>query len=435
MSRAMKESGIPWIGEIPSHWETCLIKQIMRNKSIKGFPDEQVLSLYREHGIVPKDSRDDNHNVTSEDTSGYKLVDVGDFVVNKMKAWQGSMAVSDYRGIISPAYYVCNFISSPQKKYIHYLLRNETYKAEYSRLSTGLRVGQWDLNIDDFLHIPIVLPPIHEQQAISDYLDEKCSEIDELITLQDKIIEELKSYKQSVITEAVTKGLNPDAPMKDSGIEWIGDIPNEWKICRIKDVLDRSKEGIKIGPFGSALTNKIEGEGDYKIFGQWNIVDKDFSVGKNYISQKTFESLASYRVVSGDILVSLMGTVGKCAVIPDDIQEGIMDSHVIKVRLNERCDNSYFEYIYDKDCSSFVYEQIRKMKKGSIMDGLNSSIVKNLVILLPPTEEQQAIADYLDKKCAEIDSLIALKQSKIEQLKEYKKSLIYEYVTGKKEVV
>ena len=133
MSREMKNSGIPWIGEIPAGWQVCFIKQVMRNKSIKGFPDEQVLSLYREHGVVPTDSRDDNHNVTSEDTSGYKLVDIGDFVINKMKAWQGSMAVSDYRGIISPAYYICYFTNEDiNKRYIHYLLRNESYKDEYS---------------------------------------------------------------------------------------------------------------------------------------------------------------------------------------------------------------------------------------------------------------------------------------------------------------
>lgn len=434
MSREMKNSGIPWIGEIPSHWNTCSVKQIMRNKSVRGYPDEQVLSLYRDYGVVPKDSRDDNHNVTSEDTSAYKLVDFGDFVINKMKAWQGSMAVSGYRGIISPAYYICRFTTPVYKKYIHYLLRNETYKTEYMRLSTGMRVGQWDLNIDDFLHIPMVLPPIEEQQAIADFLDKKCSEIDGLISLQEKIIEELKAYKQSVITETVCKGLNPDVPMKDSGIEWIGQIPKGWTVCRIKNILVEGKDGIKIGPFGSALTNKTDGDGEYKVYGQWNIVDKDFSAGKNFISSQTFRELLSYQIVTGDILISLMGTVGKCTVIPDGIQDGIMDSHVIKIRLNNRIGSSFFEYIYDKDNSTFVYTQIQKEKKGSIMDGLNSSIVKNLFILLPPIEEQQAISDYLDKKCTEIDTLISLKQSKIEALKEYKKSIIYEYITGKKEV-
>jgi len=201
----MKDSGIPWIGEIPEGWKVCFIKQIMRNKSIKGYPCETVLSLYRDYGVVPKDSRSDNHNVTSEDTSSYKFVEVGDFVINKMKAWQGSMAVSNYQGIISPAYYICRFTTdSVDREYVHYLLRNETYKVEYMRLSSGLRIGQWDLNIDDFLRVKMVLPSLAEQQAIADYLDRKCGEIDELITIKQQKIESLKEYKKSVIYEYVT---------------------------------------------------------------------------------------------------------------------------------------------------------------------------------------------------------------------------------------
>ena len=130
-NRKMKDSGIPWIGSIPDDWEVCFTKQLMRNKGVKGFPNEQVLSLYREYGVVPKDSRDDNHNVTSEDTASYKLVEVGDFIINKMKAWQGSMGISAYRGIISPAYYICRFTNDKvHRRYIHYLLRTETYKRE-----------------------------------------------------------------------------------------------------------------------------------------------------------------------------------------------------------------------------------------------------------------------------------------------------------------
>ncbi len=240
--RAMKDSGISWIGSIPENWEVLPIKAIMRNKSIRGHANEIVLSLYRDWGVVPKDSRDDNHNVTSEDTSIYKFVEKGDFVINKMKAWQGSMAVSDYQGIISPAYYICSFTETVERRYIHHLLRNETYKAEWKRLSTGMRVGQWDLNIETFLRVKMPLPPLSEQQRIADFLDTKCGEIDEMITLQEKTVEELKAYKQSVITEAVTKGLNPDAPMKDSGIPWIGKIPEGWnrdKVVRLFDVIGK----------------------------------------------------------------------------------------------------------------------------------------------------------------------------------------------------
>lgn len=204
--RPMKDSGIEWIGEIPEEWEVSIIKRYLKWKSQKGKPNERVLSLYRDIGVIPKDSRDDNHNVTSLDTSGYKVVDIGDLVINKMKAWQGSMAVSEYCGIISPAYHICEFMDNNiNKKYIHYLLRNQSYLPEYTRLSTGMRIGQWDLGFDDFKNIPIIIPnSIDEQQKIVEYLDQKCAEIDTLIEKKEQLVNELESYKKSLIYEYVT---------------------------------------------------------------------------------------------------------------------------------------------------------------------------------------------------------------------------------------
>ena len=203
--REMKDSGIVWVGEIPAEWEVSQVKYSLRWKSERGKPQEEVLSLYRDYGIVPKDSRDDNHNVTSLDTSGYKVVDIGDFVINKMKAWQGSMAVSEYRGIISPAYHVCEFTNDKiNRKYFHYLMRNKSYIPEYTRLSTGMRVGQWDLGFNDFKNIPFLLPPRGEQQEIVNYLDRKCSAIDELITKKEQYLSEIENYKKSLIYEYVT---------------------------------------------------------------------------------------------------------------------------------------------------------------------------------------------------------------------------------------
>lgn len=204
-NRPMKDSGIEWIGEIPEDWKVATLKHYITWKSEKGCPDETVLSLYRDYGVIPKDSRDDNHNVTSLDTSGYKVVDVGDFVINKMKAWQGSMAISKYRGIISPAYHICKVNSTNiDLMYFHYLLRNKSYLPEYTRLSTGMRVGQWDLGFDDFKNIPFIIPPMNEQIEIVVYLESKCSEIDTLITKKEQLIEELETYKKSLIYEYVT---------------------------------------------------------------------------------------------------------------------------------------------------------------------------------------------------------------------------------------
>lgn len=204
-NRPMKDSGIEWIGEIPADWDVSLLKYSLKWKSEKGKPEATVLSLYRDYGVIPKDSRDDNHNVTSLDTSNYKVVSVGDFVINKMKAWQGSMAVSEFEGIVSPAYHVCE-ITNPNifKKYLHYLLRNHLYLPEYARLSTGMRIGQWDLGYDDFKNIPYILPSYEEQQEIVDFIENGCDKFDELIATKTSLLSELESYKKSLIYEYVT---------------------------------------------------------------------------------------------------------------------------------------------------------------------------------------------------------------------------------------
>ena len=426
--RKMKDSGIPWIGEIPEGWNVIKAKQVMRNKSIKGYPHEEVLSLYREYGIVPKNSRDDNHNVTSEDTSSYKLVEVGDLVINKMKAWQGSIAVSGYRGIISPAYYICRLTNTAvYRGYIHYLLRNDSNKVEYLRLSTGLRVGQWDLNIEDFLNIPIVLPPTKEQRAIADFLDRKCSEIDEMVGLQERIIEELKAYKQSVITEAVTKGLDPNAPMKDSGVEWIGEIPEGWEVERTKNIIDTMDKGAGI------TKEEVFPDGDTPCVRYGEIYSKyNYSFCKCY-SATNLGMLSSHRFFEyGDLLSAgtgeLVEEIGKTiAYLGDEKCLAGGDIIIIKHHQNPMFLSFALNCHYaqaQKSCSKAKLKVVH----------ISASNIGDVVLALPPIEEQRAIASYLDRKCSDIDSLIRVRQDKVEALREYKKAIIHEYVTGKKEV-
>lgn len=201
----MKDSGIEWIGKIPEGWEVVKNKILFKNASIKGHGEDEVLSLYRDFGVVPKLSRDDNHNVTSLDTDSYKYVEKGDLVINKMKAWSGSLAISNYSGIVSPAYYVCKLNNEKVvNRFVHYYLRNKLIVQLYKRYSAGLRIGQWDLSIEDFLSIEIAVPNKSLQQQIADYLDKKCAEIDDLIKLKEQKIEKLKEYKKSLIYEYVT---------------------------------------------------------------------------------------------------------------------------------------------------------------------------------------------------------------------------------------
>ena len=200
----MKDSGIEWMGMIPKHWNVNKIKYHLKRYEPRNPGDVQVLSVYRDYGVIPKDSRDDNHNVTSEDTSKYKYVIPGNLVINKMKAWQGSLAISDYEGIVSPAYFVYHFTDNLfNKKYFHYLIRT-CYKDEFRRISGGIREGQWDLPAELFENELVPIPPIEEQNLIINYIQNKVSEIDKIITDKKEQLEVLSEYKKSVIYEYVT---------------------------------------------------------------------------------------------------------------------------------------------------------------------------------------------------------------------------------------
>ncbi len=402
----MKDSGVEWIGSIPVHWQLSKMKEVLRNASIKGHPEARVLSLYRNYGVIPKDSRDDNHNVTSEDTASYKYVEIGDLVINKMKAWQGSLGLSQYAGIVSPAYYVCKVNSNGiVPKYLHHLIRSETYAQEFERLSTGMRIGQWDLGIDDFLRVPLLLPPLSEQEAIAAYLDEKCGAIDEIIAEAKATIEEYKAWKESAIFEAVTKGLDPNAEMKDSRIDIIGEMPKKWKLIRQR-----------------FLCRTITGDHDTQDANP----DGEFPF---YVRSPNVECSNTYTFEGEGVLMA-----------GDGVGAGKVFHYATgKYAIHQRV---YCFYDFQKIIPLFYFyfmsnlfaTEIEKGSAKSTVPSVRLPMLKDFSICVPSVSEQQAIVAYLDKQCAAIDAIITEKQALIEDLETYKKSLIYETVTGKRRV-
>lgn len=425
--REMKDSGMPWIGKIPKDWKTDKFKYHLKRSEPRNPGNQVVLSLYRDYGIIPKDSRDDNHNVTSEDTSNYKYVQIGDFVVNKMKAWQGSVAVSNYEGIVSPAYYVYKFSDHQiYKKYLHYLLR-ACYKDEFMRLSGGLRVGQWDLSADGLGNTYILIPPYDEQVKIADYLDSKKERIDSIREGVEAEIEALKQYKQSVITEAVTKGLDKHAEMKDSEIPWIGKIPKNWEISRLKYIL---KEPMKYGANESGVAysdalpryiriTDINSEGKLRKDGK---VSLDEDIAKRYILKD--KSILFAR--SG-------GTVGKTFFYRKEYGTAAFAGYLISAVIDE--DKALPEWIYYYVNSSTYWEWVNQIYTQSTIQNIGADKYSEMSIpICPNISLQRNILKLLDSKCAKIDSIIQKKQEMLANLDTYKKSLIYECVTGKKEV-
>ena len=414
----MKDSGIEWIGAIPFQWSIDKLKYHLKRNEPKNPGEQIVLSLYRELGVVPKDSRDDNHNVTSEDTSNYKYVRIGDFVINKMKAWQGSVAVSDYEGIVSPAYFIYNFTDTVfYKKYFHYLLRS-CYKDEFRRLSGGIREGQWDLPAEALNNTPVLIPTLSEQQTIACFLDRKSAECDALVADIQSQIEILEEYKRSVITEAVTKGLDPDVEMKDSGIAWVGDVPEHW----IQHPL--------YCYFGERKNKNIMGlETNLLSLSYGNIIRKDINSNGGLLP----ESFNTYNIVeNGDIIIRPTDLQNDKRSLRTGIcrEHGIITSAYIAMKAIRPISPEYFHYLlhaYD------VMKVFYNMGNG-VRQGLNFSEFSRLMVFEPPIEEQNAIVSYLKEKCNEIDLAISEKKQQIETIEEYKKSLIFEYVTGKKEV-
>ena len=423
-----------YLGCIPSRWKLDKIKHHLSRIVEKGHPDETILSLYREYGVLPKDSRDDNHNVTSEDTSKYQLVCPGDFVINKMKAWQGSMAISNHKGIISPAYYVYRFKDNVfSKRYFHYLLRNKRFVPEFRRLSGGIREGQWDLPAEAFENLFIPVPPLDEQEEIARFLDAKCAEIDALMEKMNDELDGLKLFRLSAISRFVSLGVNSHAKIKKTALQWIPNIPSHWQITKLKRLLSRNDGGV----WGEEPTNSetdctVLRSTEQTVDGKWAISDP----AKR--SLKGIANLRYYVIEQNDLLVTKSSGsklhIGKTTIADERFVSNryFYSNFLQRLRVSSRLLPNYLWYFLNCPISreQFVYMQNSTSGIGNI----NSDDIGNLFIPIPPLSEQKEIALFLNQKCTEIDQIIKEKETQLETLDAYKKSLIYEYVTGKKEV-
>lgn len=429
MNRAMKDSGIPWIGEIPEGWEVKKIDNLytLRNEKVsdKDYPPLSVTM----RGILPQLETAAKTN----DGDNRKLVRKGDFAINSRSDRRGSCGISDYDGSVSLINTVLCPRSNMSAPFYNWLFHTTQFADEFYKWGHGIVDDLWTTRWQEMKSIHVVAPPLSEQEAIAAFLDRKCGEVDAMVSLQEQVIEELKAYKQSVITEAVTKGLNPNAPMKPSHIDWIGEIPEHWDMIPLKYFLKNDKNNLRVGPFGSALKgNDFQSEGVW-VYNQRSVLDNNFTANDTFISEKKYEELTGFSVFQDDVLITTRGSIGKIAIVPKNAPKGIIHPCIIRFEVEfSKINQSLLLHIFND--SNFVLDQMRFRSNSTTIDVLYSYTLKEIKLPLIPSSEQREIADYLDSKCAEIDALIALKQQKIEELREYKKSLIYEYVTGKKQV-
>lgn len=430
-----KDSGIAWIGEIPEHWCLALVKSIFNRRTKKNNPilTEERLSLSIEKGVTLYSEKTTNLDRFKEDFTQYQIAYPNDIVLNSMNMIVGAIGISHYLGCVSPVYYV---ITPKDKninvKYYGYLLNNFRIRNLYHALGEGIyaidrgegRINTCRLKVsyDKFGSIIIPIPSINEQQSIAAYLDQKCGEIDELITLQEEMITKLQSYKQSVITEAVTKGLDKNVPLKDSGVEWIREIPKHWVVKRLKYVCDFNPQNdqsiSKLSEVGYLPMERLKN--GYMLPSVISV--SNLTQGLTFFKENDIVLAKVTPCFENGNIAIAKNLVNNCGF-------GSSELFVFRVKSINR---KYLFYLLQEGKIKDVCKSTMIGTGG--LKRISPIFMKNIQLPIPSLSEQQSIADYLDQRCSEIDELISIKQQKIEKLKEYRKSLIFECVTGKRKV-
>jgi|GEM_PF-58835 len=429
---AYKDSGLAWLGQVPEHWPLRPFWALFRRQKKTGYENEQLLSVYRDYGVIPKASRDDNFNNASEDLTTYQLVEPGDLAINKMKAWQGSVGVSNDRGIVSPAYFVYKTLHKENSAFLHYLLRSPQYTAGYMLFSKGIRVNQWDLDPQYHSRMPVLLPPRDEQAAIAEFLDRETGKIDELIAKQEKLIALVAEKRQATISHAVTKGLNPTVPMKHSGVEWLGQIPAHWTACAARRIVRKIEQG-----WSPECENRPAETSEWGVLKTGCVNRGVFVAIENKALPATLEPLPEYEVQAGDILMSRASgsreLIGSVAYV-FDVRPGLMLSDkIFRLRLDEAVDSRFFVYLFN---SVALREQIVLAISGAegLANNLPQSEIRSFAISVPPKAEQRQIVNFLDSELAKLTSLNQEAARVIDILKERRAALISAAVTGKIDV-
>lgn len=416
--REMKDSGIGWIGEIPQNWNLSRLQYSLEEINEKNEPirSKQVLSLVKDVGVMLYEEKGDIGNKAKANLNEYKLAYPNSLVVNSMNILIGSVGISNYFGCVSPVYYVFKETDFADIRFINYIFNTKEFQKELRKYANGILEIRLRVSIYDIFKRKIALPDKNEQQQIADFLDRQCSEIDATAEGIQKEISLLEDYKKSVISEAVTQGLNPHAEMKDSGIEWIGQIPKHWNVIRIGYILSEIDRRSITGMEESLSVSQVLG-----VVPSSQIAVP--STASTMVGQKIVES--------GELVLNkLKAHLGVCFV---SNYNGLVSPDYAVYKANEKVKSKLLEYVFHT--ASCIWE-FKKYITG-VGQGLSRLYTKDLFrinIALPDMLEQQQIVDYLDSKCAEIDALIVDKKRQLDILADYKKSLIYEYVTGKKEV-
>lgn len=423
-SVAYKESGVQWLGKIPTHWKIKKIKYIFDETSIKNCGDKQQLTSTQQYGVIPKALYPFRTvEVVSSDLNAFKFVEKNNFVIS-LRSFEGGIEHSEYEGIISPAYTILKVKKSIEPLYFKFLLKSRPFISALQLYKTGIREGQ-NISYVELQQDFLPTPPLEEQKVIANFLDKKTRQIEEFITKKQKLITLLEEKKQTLINQCVTQGLDPSTPLKDSGVEWLGQIPTHWEVRKMKH-LGKFQNGINIGAeaFGSGFPFVSYGD-----------------VYKNSSLPKTIQGLVEsseidqklYSVKEGDIFFTrtseTIEEIGMSSVCFQTIPNATFAGFLIRFRPSgNELDKGFSKFYFRSNLHRIFFIRENGLVTRA---SLSQELLKDLPVLLPPLEEQKAIAEYLDTQIEKIDLAISKIKSQINLIKEYKTTLISEAVCGR----
>ena len=425
MAEALKDSKVEWLGLIPESWSVERIGTLYSPRNTKVSDEDYPPLSVTMQGILPQletVAKTDDHN-------NRKLVKKGDFAINSRSDRRGSCGISDYDGSVS----LINTVLKPNAKmnpvYYNWLFHTSLFADEFYKWGHGIVDDLWTTNWQDMKNIFVTIPPLDEQEAIADFLDEKCAEVDKLSKSIQKQINILNDYKKSVITRVVTKGLNPKTKMKDSGINWIGEIPQDWTCKKIKYLADIKQNNSFVD--GDWIESPFVKDNGIRYITTGNIGDGMFKrQGDGYVSEEDFKMLRCKYAYPGDLIFSRLNEeYGRSCILPNDYPKYVIA--VDNVILRTEHDKRYI--CYCTQCPGY-HDSVADYARGTAMKRVSRVNLGNISIPIPTPAEEIEIANYLDDKCSRINESISIKQEQIAKLDAYKKSIIYEYVTGKKRV-
>ena len=432
MSREMKDSGVEWIGEIPKNWNVQRVKNAFVRKKAEAHQENPVVLSLARAGVKVRDLSK-NEGQIAESYYNYNLVEFGDLLLNPMDLYSGAnCSISMVEGVISPAYINLRAKSGYSSRFYDYYFKTQYWSMAMFAHGKGVSFeNRWTLGIEELFNYKIPVPLENEQDKIADFLDGQCEKINLAIEKAKVSIEEYRNLKQSFITQIVTKGINENDTMKESGIEWIGKIPASWKVTQLRHCAS-IRSGITLGKTYSKDTELVE----MPYLRVANVQDGYVDTNDIAVLQVSKDEIEKYSLSAGEVLMTEGGDrdkLGRGCVWDGRITPCLNQNHIFAVKVKEKLLNPhYLEYLTASSVGR-TYFDVTAVKTTNLAC-TSSSKVLAFTIPLPSIDEQNEIVDYLKEKCGCIENVIFKKEQFISELENYKKSLIYEYVTGKKEV-